>query len=120
LDLYVAKHVLENELPAVGDDIEGVFWLQANVLPDTATNNETRHGSPSGLSEAKRKRRYRVVQSRYRRLRTSLMRFTSFAGDGQTTLRCVSKPSTPIDVLAFRFAVHLSWGNYNEDENCSQ
>ena len=53
-------------------------------------------------------------------LRTSLMRFTSFAGDGQTTLRCVSKPSTPIDVLAFRFALHLSWGNYTEDENRSQ
>ena len=48
------------------------------------------------------------------------MRFTSFAGDGQTTLRCVPKPSTPIDVLAFRFAVHLSWVNYTEDENHSQ
>ena len=43
MDLYVAKHVLENAPPAVGDDIEGGFWLQANVLPDTSMNNETRH-----------------------------------------------------------------------------
>ena len=42
MDLYVAKHVLENAPPAVGDDIEGVFWLQVNVLSDNALN-ETRH-----------------------------------------------------------------------------
>jgi hypothetical protein len=42
--VFASEHVLDGYVPRLGEDVEGILWLQGRVVSSTTTHSETRSG----------------------------------------------------------------------------